>query len=62
MTVKGAVLTLVALFVGGLLLFANTGSGTVLGLALITIAASAVITSLTRERRDDELDASKPSR
>ncbi len=62
MTVKGAVLTLVALCVGSLLLFANTGSGTVLGLALITIAASAVITSRSRGTQDDELDTSKPSR
>jgi hypothetical protein len=62
MSLKGAVLTLVALGVGSLLLFANTGPGALLGLALITLAASAIVTTLIHRERDDDLDASDPLR
>jgi hypothetical protein len=57
MSVKGAVLTLIALTLGGLLLFSRSGEGMLLGLSIITIAASATITALTRRGSDASGDA-----
>ena len=62
MSLKGAVLTLVALGVGSLLLFADTGPGALLGLSLITLAASAIVTTLVYQGRDDDIDPSEPLR
>jgi hypothetical protein len=62
MSLKGAVLTLVALGVGSLLLFADTGPGALLGLSLITLAASAVVTTLVYQDRDDDIEPSKSVR
>ena len=52
MSVKGAILTLIALVLGGLLLFSRTGEGVLLGLAIITIAAGATVTAMNS--RDSE--------
>lgn len=50
MSLKGAVLALIALVLGGLLLFSRSGGGVLVGLSVITIASAAVVTALTRGR------------
>lgn len=48
MTVKGALLTLIAFVLGSLLLYSNSGAGVLLGGSIITIASAAVVTALNR--------------
>ena len=62
MSVKGAILTVVALSLGGLLLFSRSGGGMFLGLSIIMIASGAVVTALHSRDSDASGDATAGKR
>ena len=60
MSLKGVALTAYLLFVGGLLLYSETSVVTGLGVVLITLAAVAVVTALSRRRATDRRAEPEP--
>lgn len=50
MSVKGAVIAVFTLCLGGLLLFAQSSTGTALGVALIALVSTATVAKLTARR------------